>query len=137
MVVLGARSVSPSLSFLAGAVALLLKRLGYPLMLNTLHRCFLSLLRLLWLSVTASALSVQMCWVVGSEVKADMCWVVGSEVKVPICMCSLAVHCRLRIEYATSVVHVSFPNSVPCSSGFQHKVFKVLHVKVGYHSSHW
>ena len=58
MVVLGTRFVSPSLSVLVGAVALLMKRLGYPLVLSTLCRRFLSTLRLLWLSVTASAQGV-------------------------------------------------------------------------------
>ena len=33
---------------------------------------------------------------------------------------------RFRMDYATSVVHVSFPNYGPYWSRFQHKVFKVL-----------
>ena len=41
---------------------------------------------------------------------------------------------RFRFDYATSVVHVSLPNSRLCWSRFQCKVFKVLHVKVSYYS---
>ena len=41
---------------------------------------------------------------------------------------------KFRLDYATSVVHGSLLNSRPCWSSFQCKLFKVLHVKVGYYS---
>ena len=93
--VLGTCSVSPSPSFLVGAVALLTKRLVYPL--STRRTCFLSLLRV----------TLAECDCLGSikqapnESSLHMLWVVGFEVKVAICVCWLPVH----IDVEAAVFH--------------------------------